>query len=136
MGWFGKIFGSDKTIEKTLDAAYSGLDKVWHTEEEKADHFKSLLKLYEPFKLAQRLLALIVTCSYCGIWVVCALLFSVSAFFDPCLDICKANQLMSISQELASFNNQILGTPTAIILAFYFGGGAVEGFVKAKGLTR
>ena len=33
----GKIFSTDKSVEKSIDALTQGLDKIWYTKEEKAD---------------------------------------------------------------------------------------------------
>jgi len=52
MGLLGKIFGSDDAISKAADGIYNGVDKAFYTDEEKAEGFLSLLKAYEPFKLA------------------------------------------------------------------------------------
>ena len=37
MSFWGKIFGSDETTGKIIDTVSNGLDKLWHTDEEKAD---------------------------------------------------------------------------------------------------
>ena len=55
MGLLGKIFGSDKVI----DSAISGIDKVWFTDEEKAELHLKFLDRYKPFALAQRSLAMV-----------------------------------------------------------------------------
>lgn len=132
MSIIGKLFGKDDVIKKASEGIYNGVDAAWFTSEEKAEHFKSLLKLYEPFKIAQRLLACIVCIPYVFIWLCCACLYIASAFFDPCVDGCKYAQLAHIAQDLATFNHQNLSMQAGIILAFYFGGGAVEGIVRAK----
>jgi len=133
MGILSKIFGSNDVIKKAADGVYDGVDAAFFTTEEKAQHFKDLLKLYEPFKLAQRLLAAIICVPYMFVWILCACLYGASVAFDPCLDqACKSYQLLTVAQDLASFNNQMLATPVSIILAFYFGGGAIEGVMKSR----
>ena len=134
MGILSKIFGSNDVIKKAADGVYDGVDAAFFTTEEKAQHFKDLLKLYEPFKLAQRLLAAIICVPYMFVWILCACLYGASVAFDPCLtdQACKSYQLLTVAQDLASFNNQMLATPVSIILAFYFGGGALEGVMKAR----
>ena len=110
----GKIFGSDKVI----DHAASGIDELFFTKEEKAENWINTLKAYEPFKLAQRLIALLVTTVYLFVWIVSAAMFVGSFWVEGTL---------AISKELAILNNETLGLPFAIIAGFYFGGGAVEG---------
>ena len=55
-GLLGKLFGSDKVIGKAVDGVYNGVDKLFYTDEEKADNWRLAMKVYEPFKLAQRLI--------------------------------------------------------------------------------
>ena len=132
MSILGKLFGKDDVIKKATEGVYNGIDAAWFTNEEKADHFKGLLKLYEPFKIAQRLLACIICIPYAVIWLLCAILYIASVFFEPCMADCKSGQILHVAQELATFNHQNLSMQAGIILAFYFGGGAVEGVVRAR----
>jgi hypothetical protein len=131
MGVLGRIFGSDKALESIggiIDGAhYSG--------EEKAEHKQKLLALYEPFKLAQRYLALIVGIPYVTLCVIAGLLFASSVFFDPCTvdTACKSFQIKDTAKELFTYTNQSLGPKFLMILTFYFGGGFLEGVIgKAK----
>jgi len=62
MNLIGKLFGSDKAISKAVDGVYDGMDKLILTPEERLDNFNKQLSLYEPFKVAQRYLALIFCC--------------------------------------------------------------------------
>lgn len=126
MGFWGRLFGSDNVISKGVDGIYNGIDKAWYTDEERATGFLSLLKAYEPFKIAQRLLALTVTGIYCLVWLLAALMLVVSGFVDP--DYGK--QLDEAARVLGELNNDTLGTPVALVLSFYFAGGALEGVVS------
>jgi hypothetical protein len=129
MGVLGKIFGSDRAVE----GLKNGLDKSFFTTEEKADYFKDLLKLYEPFRLIQRILASMITGVYLSVWVVCAIVFLLSLFFDPCSIkvVCKASQIESAAFKLAEWNNELLGTSFLTINSLYFGGGLIEGAVRS-----
>lgn len=127
MGVFSRLFGTDDTIKKVAGGIIDGVDAVVFTPEEKAENFLSLLKAYEPFKLAQRLLALIMGIPYVIVWMLSALMLVVSAFLDPAY----GKQIAEGANTLAELNNATLGQPVAIILAFYFGGGALEGLVRA-----
>tara|TARA_Y100000593_G_scaffold58479_2_gene108662 strand:+ start:1093 stop:1527 length:435 start_codon:yes stop_codon:yes gene_type:complete len=138
MSIWSKLFGSDKVIE----GVYNGLDKVVHTDEEKSDFWLKLLKAYEPFKIAQRYLALIMSISFVSAHLLAVLYFSFSLFFDPCASqiskdgelvgqTCKAQQLERGAEKIFDKNNEALGLPLALILSFYFGGGAAEGVARS-----
>lgn len=124
MGFWARLFGS----EKLIDGAISGVDKVWFTDEEKADHFLRLLKAYEPFKLLQRFMALIVGIPYMLVWIICAIFFIYGLTVE---DLETSKRMIEGSKELASLNNEQLGMPFAIILSFAFGGGMIEGGIRA-----
>ena len=109
MGLIAKLFGSDKVI----DAGISGIDKMFYTDEEKADAKMHLLKLYEPFKLAQRYLALVFGVPYSVAWFVT---FCASFFVDT------SKQMELLSGDMA----MIVG----VIVAFYFAGGMGNVFKK------
>lgn len=112
MNIFGKLFGSDKVI----DAGIKGLDAVVYTREEKAAQFAAFLKLYEPFKIAQRLLALTFGVPYALGWFITFLL----SFFLDSVDA----QLELLSGDM--------GKIVMAIVAFYFLGGAAESMFKGK----
>jgi hypothetical protein len=40
-----------------------------------------------------------------------------------------AEQIVAAAKDLGELNNETLGFPVALVLGFYFGGGAVEGVV-------
>ena len=76
MSFLGKLFGS----EKVIDAGINGIDKAFYTDEEKAEDAitriglkERILQAYEPFKLAQRYMMLIVGTPYMIIWVATAI---------------------------------------------------------------
>jgi len=110
-GALGKIFGSTKVV----DAGISAIDALVFTDEEKSKAKLALLKGYEPFKIAQRYLALI----FSG-------LFSL-AFF--------AALILTLLEEpydgvLAVVNAFSLGEVMLAIVAFYFLGGVTNSFKK------
>ena len=124
MGILGSIFGTESAVNKTVDGIYNGVDKAVFTKEEKASHFLLLLKAYEPFKLAQRLLAITVVPIYILVWLCSVTLLMIGVFADDPINLLKA------SEELGNRNNETLGLPVSLILGFYFGGGAVEGIIS------
>ncbi len=69
-GFISNIFTPD-TVNKTVDGIYNGVDKLFYTDEEKAEATQKqidtklkLLPLFEPFKIAQRIIAIIFTINF------------------------------------------------------------------------
>ena len=106
---FGKLLGTDKIV----DAAIATGDKLFHTSEEKSDDYLRVMKMYEAFKVAQRLLAIIFSIPYALAW-----------FITFCVSFA---QDVSVQQEL--LNGDISRIVTAIV-GFYFLGGAAEGAIR------
>ncbi|MFV0505894.1 MAG: hypothetical protein ACK5L5_04175 [Bacteroidales bacterium] len=117
MALLGKLFGSDKALDKVA----SGVDKVFFTQEERAEQWLDTLKAYEPFKLAQRLIALIVTCAYIFVFLLCAVMMFLGLWFD---------KLVEHSKLIVEWNNDTLGLPFVLIVSFYFAGGMAEGIIQ------
>lgn len=117
MSLLGKLFGS----EKALDKAASGVDKVFFTKEEKSEQWVETLKAYEPFKLAQRLIAILVTSTYLLVWLMSAIMMILGIWY---VDIVEYSKL------LAQWNNDTLSVPFLVIISFYFAGGAAEGVIQ------
>lgn len=109
MNIFGKLFGSDKVI----DAGISAIDAMVYTDEEKAINRMKFLKLYEPFKIAQRYIAIIVTIPYMIAW-----------FGTFC-----ASFFMNVDAQQLLLSGSI-GTIVMLITSFYFAGGALGGLGK------
>lgn len=120
MNWFS-LFGRGDIVDK----AAKGVDAVFYTEQEKAGYMLKLLKAYEPFKLMQRYLAVMFGGTYLMVWLACAVMFIFGAVLGN-------GELIQGSDMLAQRNNEALGTPVSLIMGLYFGGGALEGLIKAK----
>jgi len=112
-----RIFSPKKLGESLI----SGIDKAILTNEEKLDYMQKMLVLYEPYKLAQRILAIM----FSGAFLLIHLLTAISHFIYVLRD---KNTEKVIS--LYEFNNDSLGTLVMIIVGFYFAGGVLEGTVK------
>jgi len=108
---FGKIFGSGKII----DAGINALDALVFTDEEKSKAKLTLLKAYEPFKIAQRYLALIFAAMFCVAFIAALTLALFHQPYDAILDV------------VAAFS---LGQIMTVIVGFYFLGGVVSGGFK------
>ena len=65
MGLLARLFGDDKII----DAGINGIDAMVFTDEEQSKAKMAFLKLYEPFKIAQRYIAMTFCPAYIFCWV-------------------------------------------------------------------
>jgi hypothetical protein len=112
------ILGGGEIIEKGFDL----IDDM-HTSEEEAIEARTkaktdLLTAYAPFKIAQRLLALMFGATFLSCFVL-VLSFSLLGWDD--IDIAR-----SVISEF------YIGEIMLTIVAFYFGGGAFEGILSAR----
>lgn len=118
MGVFSSLFASEKNVESLVDGAKSGIDKLFYTEEEKADAgrlaFEMQLRYMEataPYKIARRYIALIV----CGIWAWCVLVGScmyIWAIFDA--------PVMGLITPYVDFIFKLVVPSFLTIIYFYF----------------
>lgn len=124
MSFWTRLFGADNIVNKVSD----GIDAAIFTKEEAAKHYLDVLKNIEPFKIAQRWLAVLIIGPYVLTWLGAALLIFISAFSET------PDALLSASKTLAADNNDTFGLPVALIVGFYFAGGMGEGIIaKFKG---
>ena len=116
-----KILSRIFSPKKLGDSIISGIDKIILTNEEKLDYMQKMLVLYEPYKLAQRVLAIM----FSGAFLLVHLITAISHFVYVLRDKDASNII-----SLYTFNNDGLGTIVMIIVSFYFAGGLLEGTVK------
>ena len=88
---------------------------------------QKMLVLYEPYKLAQRILAIMFSSAFLIVHLLTAI-----AHFIYVLNDLKTEYII----ELYSFNNDSLGTIVLVIVSFYFAGGVLEGTVKRLGTKK
>ena len=129
MSIWGKLFGSDKAIGGIVDGVYNGVDALVYTPQEKAERFERMLKLYEPFKITQRILAFIVGLPFVIIHTICSIAWMLNIFIATNED--TYTLLLERLGDLMKYNNDTLGQPFIIIVGFYFAGGMIEGGIKA-----
>ncbi len=111
MELFGKIFGSEKAIDTGLDM----LDNVFYTDQEKVKSHQEFLKLYEPYKLAQRMIAFVMVGLFGFSFLV---VFTMSVFgFD----------YKSPMEVINAFG---IGYLTGLVFTFYYAGSVLG---KGKG---
>jgi len=118
LGVIGKMLGSGDVIKKGLDLID---DMHTSTEEEIAAKSKAkidLMNAYAPFKIAQRYLALMFGLTFLLTYAL-VLTMTIIGQGDP--------DAVTKVMDQFSINYAML-----IILGFYFGGGAVEGFMEKK----
>ena len=121
MSIFG-LFQSKKVVDGVVNGIYNGIDKMNYTEEEKKDNHKVFLKLYEPFKVAQRYLAVIFSVPF----------VILHTFYFGMRGVLYTNEaaqtaLKAIQTDL----NDSLGLIVLAIIGFYFAGGTIEGGIRA-----
>lgn len=136
MGWFSNLFVNSDTVSKVVDAGISAGDKIWYTEEEKAEGrqkvrewYLDLLASMKPFNVAMRTLAMGVG----AVWALHVLLSTsmyIAAFFlcDITVDSC------SISLAAESVDSQMskhINSHFSIIIMFYFGAAGVNSAISA-----
>lgn len=108
----GSIFGNSKVVEN----ASKGIDKAFFTDQEKADMHIRFLKAYEPFKLLQRYLAIIVSVPFIAIHLI-GVGFLINDNFEKAM-------------KIAEYNNGTLGYAFSAIVTLYLGGGLIEGAIS------
>jgi len=123
MSFFARLFGSDEVIKKSVGGVIDGMDALIYTDEEKKENFKSFLKLYEPFKLAQRYLALIFSIPFAFIHTL-AFSLRMYAWENP--------GFQEATKVIQTDINDSMGMIVLVIVGFYFAGGAAEGIMKSR----
>ena len=117
------IFSSGELLTKGAEI----LDEAIYTNQEKSGHKLKLLSLYEPYKLIQRLLALMVT----GCFLFLHMMYALADFYL----VAKGHE--PVFDGMSARNNEVLGEGWTWIMVWYFSGGVIEGGVKAfKGLKK
>jgi len=91
-GLLGKLFGSDKVINDVS----SGIDKAIFTREEKADYLLKFLKAYEPFRIAQRVLAIMFSATFLFGILTSFVIFSVGAIVKDAVFVSFGKQGMEL----------------------------------------
>jgi hypothetical protein len=116
-----KILAKIFNPKKLGDSIISGVDKAILTNEEKIDYMQKMLTLYEPYKLAQRILAIL----FSSVFLLIHLLTAIAHFIYVLRDL-NTEKVIS----LYSYNNDSLGMIVLMVVSFYFAGGVLEGTVK------
>lgn len=127
MSLWGKIFGTDKAIEKTIDIVSNGFDKLAYTSEEKAeadakDRSEARMMLLEWIKntqgqnLARRSIAMAVTFT----WLVQFLVAMIIGMVMPWISSADIVGKLTATQVVVNNSAQQMNGAVMLILAFYF----------------
>ncbi len=111
MSIWNKLFGSSDVVGGGIDL----IDSAFYTDEEKAEMKKALLKCYEPFKVAQRYIAM----TFCPVYAIAWLATFIASFF---VDVDKQVEML--------LNPMGLSGIVLAIVVFYFGGGTINSLKK------
>lgn len=142
MSIWSSLFATKDIVEKGVDAVISAGDKLVYTDEEKMDmklkireHHLALLKASEPFKVAQRLLALWFSFLF-GVAFIIGLiitLINIKLKYDYKVEVMNNPELantqlvlLDTTQLFALVSAFSLGVIMITIVAFYFGGGTIN----------
>ena len=120
----GKLFGSDTAIEKTIDTVSSGLDKMYYSDEEKADDAKHdrsearqmivhWMAATSGQNLARRLLALSITFTWLGMYVIASIGSVVAVWVE------NSDEWIKSSEIIFGYAKD-LNAAVMLILGFYF----------------
>ena len=140
MGIWNSLFNSSDTLSKATDAVINTGDKLFYTDEEKAEDrqkqrefFPTLLKAYEPFKIAQRILAVWFSILYGLAFIVGVVItvFNMIATYKANVNGTEAF-LVPIEPLYALVSAFSLGIIMLAIVSFYFAGGTLESFKNMR----
>ncbi len=129
--FLGRMFGSSKAGEKIIDGAVSGIDKLFYTDEEKAEDRaqakREVMTVYMAWmesttgsRIARRLLAVMAA----SIWAVQKIVeqvFNVMAIWETDPTIVEK---LTASAEAMNAGASSTADLVAVVFAFYFGGPA------------
>ncbi len=94
MGWFSWLTGNSKSVEKVVDAGISGIDKLFFTDEEKADYNRKLQEMHLEFvkisaneSTAQSISRRMICLPVVYLWLILIVTSTALAVFMPELDI-------------------------------------------------
>jgi len=144
MSFLGKLFGSDKALEKVIDTASGLLDESFYTAQEKAvdrsaartEAQSLVIKWMEAStgsRLARRVIAFAITGTWLGMFWGATVIDQFAVWSSHSDELVKAGLLLDARAD-------IMVSPMMLILGFYFAGpymgdlaqGALERFGRQK----
>jgi hypothetical protein len=123
----GKVFGTDKAIEKVIDTASTGIDKLFYTDEERAEDGRKeraearsmiieWMKNSQGQNLARRILAFMIT----GTWLFLYLFSAAIDAVSPWVNSESISTALISSGSAISARADQMGGAVTIIIGFYF----------------
>lgn len=126
VGIIGRIFGSQKAQEGLIDGAHKfgkWIDDMGLSKEESLQYFPLIMQAYGPYKLAQRILAVVVALPYVLVQTLGVIIqWIVVMTYEPE----KADRIISVITHTVQQNETALETPFTLVMGFYFAGGALN----------
>lgn len=135
MSFWGKLFGTDKALEGVIDGVSNGLDKLFYTDEEKAeDRAKDRaaargmiiqwMQATQGQNLARRLLAILITFT----WLI--QYFAVMALNVAAVWVEEPERLQESARLIGDSASSMVGA-VMLILGFYFAAPHMGDIAKA-----
>lgn len=126
-GFLGRIFGSDKAIEKGVDSLSSGIDKLFYTSEEKADNemimrqkaadlLVNWMGATQGQNIARRLLAMMIAFTWLIMYLAATIMNIAVIWITDNVTIANIQASADIVGERATEMNGAM----MLILGFYF----------------
>lgn len=125
MSFFGQLFGSNDAALKTIDTVAQGIDKLYYSDEEKADDaraakkdaanvFLEWIKNSQGQNLSRRFLTVVITITW--------LLFLIASVTISILSIWLAQDPVKMAETYTKLNEIVsrMDSIVMLIVAFYF----------------
>ena len=130
---FWNIFSQGNLVEKTTDAIVSAGDKLFYTDEEKADmklkmqnmHIK-LLTAYHPFRVSQRIVAFAFVGSFLFSFLSASLMGIINVFIKYNTKAGEKLITLDTNEIYMIVEKYEIAPIVFVIVSFYYGGGALE----------
>lgn len=127
LGFISRLFDSSETVNKTVDTVANGLDKLYYSDEEKAEdaakartEARTLLVSWMEATQGQNLTRRFIALMIAGCWVFGHVMGFLGSMIAPWISDAEfhKNWMLSIT-SIDSFTNE-MHDPVMLILAFYF----------------
>ena len=144
MSIWSTLFSGSDTANKVTDAIIDTGDALFHTSEEKAEDrrkqrefFPTLLSAFEPFKIAQRVLAIWFSGLFGLAFIMGLLVYvfnSIATYKQSVANVTREIPLEIVTIPIEPLLDLIvafnIGTIVALVVAWYFSGGVIDSFKR------
>lgn len=121
------LFAHPSVVEPIIERL-TGKESEYLSDEDRTQGLKGVMRTYEPFKLIQRFLALVVILTYVGVWILGVGLFAWAGIAS--LAGHDVKMLIGIANRITTLNRELMEWPALLVLSLYFGGGVAEGILE------